>query len=94
MTWDRVKFWGMLVVFAALLILSIVSLNQTDVTCGGEAMHGADTCITNGTARGQDDQASENNGRNWIGIGIGGVGVLGYAAYGFFELRGRRRNEA
>ncbi|WP_020662974.1 hypothetical protein [Amycolatopsis benzoatilytica] len=91
MTWDRIKFWGMLVVFAGLLVLSIVSLNTSGVTCGGQDMHAGDTCITSGTVRGQDEQASENGGRDWIGVAIGGVGVLGYAVYGAFQLRDRRK---
>ncbi|WP_409461601.1 hypothetical protein [Amycolatopsis sp. GA6-003] len=91
MLWSRVKFWGLLVVFAGLLVLSLVSLNQTDVTCGGETMRAGDTCVSRGVNRGREDQESENNGRNWIGIAIGGLGVLGYAAYGVFELRDRRK---
>jgi hypothetical protein len=89
--WDRVKFWGMLVVFAALLVLSLATMNQSDVSCGGETMHAGDTCRSGGVTRGREDQESENNGRNWIGVAIGGLGVLGYAAYGVLVLRERQR---
>ncbi|SFW86270.1 hypothetical protein SAMN04489730_6345 [Amycolatopsis australiensis] len=79
------------VLAAAAVLVGAVSLNSTDVTCGGETMHAGDRCVTSAGSRGRDEQQSESDLQSWLLVAGGGVVLLGMAGYGIFTLNERRR---
>ncbi|MFD9888762.1 hypothetical protein [Amycolatopsis sp. NPDC058986] len=89
--WPQIRLWLLGLGCLALLVLGILSLTSSDdgVTCGGKTMHVGDRCASSGVTRSRDEQASENTGRNWIFVAVGGLGTLGFAAYGVLALRRR-----
>ncbi|GAA4544523.1 hypothetical protein [Amycolatopsis samaneae] len=88
--WPQIRLWLFGLGSLLLLVLGIVSLaSPGGVTCGGETMRPGDRCVSSGQSRGMTEQASENTGRDWIFVVAGGLGTLGFGAYGVLALRRR-----
>jgi hypothetical protein len=81
------------------LLLGIVMLSVTTVTCGDTTMHEGDVCEANGEGStvtltyDQQEQAGQRGGRVLVGVGVAGLvlAATGYAVTAVAHLRRRHR---